>query len=74
MNLLITILNGIGVLSLGVALLTVINTMFDMHMRFKGAYLPKDYVSALMISVFGILVLGISFIIGRISKKSKTVG
>jgi hypothetical protein len=74
MNFLITILNGIGALSLGVALLTVINTMFDMHLKFKGVYLPKDYVSALMIGVFGILVLGISFIIGRIIKKNKTVG
>jgi hypothetical protein len=74
MNLLISILNGIGALSLGVALLTVINTLFDMHMKFKGAYLPKDYVSAMMIGVFGILVLGINFIITRFRKKSKSGG
>lgn len=74
MNLLITILNGIGALSLGVAFLTAINTLFDLHMKFKGSYLPKDYVTAMMIGVFGILVLGISFITGRIIKKSKKAG
>jgi hypothetical protein len=72
MNLLFVILNGIGALSLGVALLTVINTLFDLHMKYKGSYLPKDYVSAIMIGVFGILVLGLNFIIARFSKKSKT--
>jgi len=70
-NLLITILNGIGLLSLAVALMTVINTMFDLRIKFKGSYLPKDYVTALMIGVFGILVLGISLIISRFSRKSK---
>ncbi|MCX6158244.1 MAG: hypothetical protein WCK13_05735 [Ignavibacteriota bacterium] len=74
MNLLITILNGIGFLSLAVALMAVINTMFDLHMKFKGSYLPKDYVSAIMIGVFGILVLGINLIITRFGKKSKTGG
>jgi len=73
-NLLITILNGIGFLSLAVALMAVINTMFDLHMKFKGSYLPKDYVSAIMIGVFGILVLGINLIITRFGKKSKTGG
>ena len=71
MYLLIVILNGIGALSLGVALMAVINTMFDLHMKFKGSYLPKDYVTALMIGVFGILVLGISFIVTRFRKKGK---
>jgi len=71
MNLLIVIFNGIGALSLGVALLTVLNTLFDLHIKYKGTYLPRDYVSALMIGVFGILVLGISFIITRFMKKSK---
>lgn len=74
MNLLITILNGIGALSLAVAFLTAINTLFDLHMKFKGSYLPKDYVSALMISVFGVLIFGISFIIRRIRRKSKPGG
>lgn len=73
MNLLITILNGIGFLSLAVALMTLINIMFDLHMKFKGSYLPKDYVTAVIIGVFGILVICISFIITRFMKKGKTV-
>ena len=61
----IAILSGIGLLSGMVGLLSVINTAFDLHLRFKGTDLPNDYIAALAILVFGLITGGIGYLLKR---------
>jgi hypothetical protein len=41
-------------------------------MKFKGSYLPNDYISAIALGVFGLIAFGIGFFFGKIGKKTTT--
>lgn len=61
----IAILSGIGLLSGMVGLLSVINTAFGLHLRFKGTDLPNDYIAAIAIIVFGLITGSIGYLLKK---------
>jgi hypothetical protein len=69
----IAILSGIGLLSGMVGLLSVINTAFDLHLRFKGTDLPNDYIAAIAIIVFGLITGGIGYFLKK-RREGKVAG
>lgn len=65
MDTFIAILSGIGLLSGLVGLLSFINTAFGLHLRFKGTDLPNDYIGALVILMFGLIIGGIGYLLKK---------
>lgn len=58
------ILKGVGGLTLVVGFLTVINTIFSLHLSYKGTALPEDMGSAVMFFIFGAVTGVTGFFLG----------
>ncbi|MBN1534522.1 MAG: hypothetical protein JXA20_17750 [Spirochaetes bacterium] len=65
MNTFVSIVRGIGYLLTAVGVLSLVNTAFGLHLRYRGTNLPNDYVAAGALLVIGVVVAGIGYLMGR---------
>ncbi|MBN1633684.1 MAG: hypothetical protein JW917_05925 [Ignavibacteria bacterium] len=65
MSIVIKILNNIGYLALIAALVIITNLFFDFKINVKGYFIPKDIMLAVYFAVAGMVIIGISKILGR---------
>jgi hypothetical protein len=65
MRIIIKILNNVGYLALIAALVVVANLYFDFKINVRGHYIPKDLMLAAYFAVAGMIIIGISKILGK---------
>lgn len=65
MNIIIKILNNIGYLALIAALVIIANLFFDFKINVKGHFIPKDITLAVYFAAAGLIIIGISKILGK---------
>ena len=59
------VLKVVGGLTFVVGFLTVINTAFNLSLRFKGLDVPHDYGAAVMFFIIGVVFGAIGFLMDR---------